>query len=75
MYKLNVLAIVEFFGGPTKLAASLTRVEGKKFSPKAIQKWRERGVIPIQKLLLLKQCATSKEREFNVDSYIEREAA
>lgn len=71
---LDVVGIVQWFGGRTELIRDLERYEIADLSIAAVDKWQSRGQIPAQRQMDLDTLATRKGKKFDLGSFIRRPA-
>lgn len=69
--QLDILRLIEDFGGPGRLAEALTRTfPDEPISRAAVYKWRERGSLPLVQLNKLAQLAANQGRKFDYNDYL-----
>lgn len=69
MSQLDVKSIINRFGGRMELWRKLT-ARGHKITPKAIEKWTERGRIPMAKFIWLIALDTAEGRKISIHDHI-----
>lgn len=73
--KVDVKGVIRFFGGPTDLCQKSNALRADRYphwrelNTKAVQKWTERGSIPISWVLNLTTLAAASNRSFSIDQY------
>ena len=73
---IDAAKVVEHFGGPVKLASDLKRHEITNISFKAIQKWRERNRISMERwtqLVALSRALNPGGDPLTLDAYLSKE--
>lgn len=68
-YKLDPYLLVKHFGGMTATSKLLTAY-GHSISPKAVEKWRLRGRIPMDTIVMLAVIAKDKGIRFDLYDFI-----
>lgn len=71
-YGLDVNGIIETFGGVNDTAAALDSVDPNGITVSAVEKYRERRMMPTQRLLDLIQFAELRGRRFDIRKFITR---
>ena len=67
---IDVLGIVELFGGKHQIVADHEKLLRQVLTVKAVEKWLERDSISITQVLNLKTIAEKKGIEFNFEEFI-----
>jgi len=69
--QLDIERLIEDFGGPGRLAESMSRAFPEEpITRAAIYKWRERGSLPLIQLNKLAQLAANQGRRFDYNDYL-----
>lgn len=67
MARLDVTKIIKDLGGATKIIESLKAQGINGLTVKAVEKWRERGAIPMHRWLQLRQLS---KKPLNLEDYL-----
>lgn len=68
--KLNVAKVIKDLGGATKIIEDLKRAGVDDISIKAIEKWRERGTIPMKRWIQLRKIAKGMKKNLELEDYL-----
>lgn len=68
--KLNVAKVIKDLGGSTKIVEDLKRNDVDDISVKAIEKWRERGTIPMKRWIQLRKIAKDIRKNLELEDYL-----
>lgn len=71
---MEVGRVIWHFGGPTPLVKALNDIGAVQITVKALQKWRERGVIPMDRWLELMILSKSMNKSLNLNEFLIDEA-
>lgn len=73
MQKINVKKLIEHFGGAAALESAMAAHGIEDCTIKAIEKWRERGRLPMPRWLQLVEMERSNGKKLPMERFIERE--
>lgn len=68
--KLNVAKVIKDLGGATKIIEGLKQAGVDDITVKAIEKWRERGTIPMKRWLELRRLAQKLHKKLEFEDYL-----
>lgn len=71
-YKLDIPGVVTFLGGPKQIEEDSKALGDEPISAKTVQKWRERGSLPLERYLQLHTLAEHQGKRLEIRNFLKR---